>query len=562
MLGLEGSDEPEPEPEPESPIALEPEPEPEPAIKPDEAEPEIAPLSFAELGLSEEEIAMLGLEVEEGSEDEAAASTSEPEQTAPHIQPEPDVAATSEAVAPSEEAEPEVSPLSLAELGLSEEEIAMLGLGEEAEETEEATTPFATPEPEPEPQQAITPKPEPEPEVETPSSGDETEIAPLSLAELGLSEEEITMLGLGEDAEETATPATAPEPTPEPEPEPLDFDFASETETTEAKPAKTSDPEGFGLTDEELALLGGLAATTGSSGSSEHPSFPIGEGEPVTGDTLSVSPEELDLLDLNLGGEHEAHMKPVKHVKPREEREEEAPPPPSPEDLAFVPEPLDALDDIWDQPDIESAETPARAIIERPAQPPEQEDTFDIEPHPKRPSPSSSRASARSSSERTGRGRPTTTRRGSRTRSTESTTHSARHGSAPTNTGSRAERYAAHKSTIQKDDQSASFIPTGDEELDNYIRQFETEPENYALCLTIARTGMQTNRHDLAIHHYKHLVKEGMLLQEIVEDIEDWIKETEDQALLKQLHRLLGDTYIKQKRFSQAMAAYNWKPGS
>jgi predicted negative regulator of RcsB-dependent stress response len=50
-----------------------------------------------------------------------------------------------------------------------------------------------------------------------------------------------------------------------------------------------------------------------------------------------------------------------------------------------------------------------------------------------------------------------------------------------------------------------------------------------------------------------------MLLDEVLEDLLEQIQGIEDQSLVKKFHRLIGDVYIKQKRFSEAMAAYKGK---
>jgi hypothetical protein len=155
----------------------------------------MTPFSLAELGLSEDEIAALGL----GEPEPAPASTPEPE---PVAAPEPEAAAPEperESVMTSEpmSEEPVMTPFSLADLGLSEDEIAALGLGE-------ATT--STPEPE------LTAAP------------DEPEMTPFSLADLGLSEGEIA----GLDAAEAAPAPVVEEPVA-PEPEPISEPIAPPT---------------------------------------------------------------------------------------------------------------------------------------------------------------------------------------------------------------------------------------------------------------------------------------------------------------------------------------------
>src|SRR6185295_3097638 len=87
-------------------------------------EPDMTPFSLADLGLSDDEIAALGL-------GEAAPSAGEPAAAAPAEQPA--AQAPAEPPAAEQPAEQESSaqvmePFSLADLGVSDEEIAALGL--------------------------------------------------------------------------------------------------------------------------------------------------------------------------------------------------------------------------------------------------------------------------------------------------------------------------------------------------------------------------------------------------------------------------------------------------
>lgn len=94
-----------------------------------------------------------------------------------------------------------MTPFSLADLGLSEEEINALGLGEA-----EPVVPTASAE---------------APEPAAPSEPAEPQLTPFSLSELGLSEDEIASLGLGVEApaEQVAEPEAPAEQVAEPEPE-------------------------------------------------------------------------------------------------------------------------------------------------------------------------------------------------------------------------------------------------------------------------------------------------------------------------------------------------------
>jgi tetratricopeptide (TPR) repeat protein len=101
-----------------------------------------------------------------------------------------------------------------------------------------------------------------------------------------------------------------------------------------------------------------------------------------------------------------------------------------------------------------------------------------------------------------------------------------------------------------------AFIPTGNTELDDYLHQLELEPGNWQLRLAIARIGIQTNRLDLAIHHYKRLIKDDRSGDQVIIDLQESIDETNDQYLLQRLYRLLGDAYAQQDRYREAVAAY------
>jgi tetratricopeptide (TPR) repeat protein/uncharacterized protein YjiS (DUF1127 family) len=157
-------------------------------------EPVMTPFSLTDLGLSEDEIAALGLGESTESPAAEASSTDEPAMTPFSLADlglsEDEIAGLGlgepEAAAPAPEPvaeEPVMTPFSLADLGLSEDEIAGLGLGEP---------------------EAAAPAPEPEPAAAPEPVAEEPVMTPFSLADLGLSEEEIAALGLGESA--TATP--------------------------------------------------------------------------------------------------------------------------------------------------------------------------------------------------------------------------------------------------------------------------------------------------------------------------------------------------------------------
>jgi len=98
-------------------------------------------------------------------------------------------------------------------------------------------------------------------------------------------------------------------------------------------------------------------------------------------------------------------------------------------------------------------------------------------------------------------------------------------------------------------------------ELQEYVRMLDSDPGNHVLRLSIARVGGQVGMTELAMQHYRSLIKQNALLDEIVDDLSDMIAETSDISLLRKLHRTLGDAYSRQGRFRDAMREYSWIPG-
>lgn len=88
--------------------------------------------------------------------------------------------------------------------------------------------------------------------------------------------------------------------------------------------------------------------------------------------------------------------------------------------------------------------------------------------------------------------------------------------------------------------------------------QLASNPENDALRLAFARMNLHANNLSGAFEQYKELTKRGRLLGDIIGDIQDMIEDAEEPRLLRRLHRLLGDVYMKQNRFEEAMAEYSW----
>jgi tetratricopeptide (TPR) repeat protein/uncharacterized protein YjiS (DUF1127 family) len=268
---------------------IEEQPDELPATPPREDEVPMTPFSLTDLGLSEDEIAALGL----GESAEPSA-------------PEP---------ASTPEEEPSMSPFSLTDLGLSEDEIAALGLSEPQVESEPVA---ATPEP---------------------ASEDEPVMTPFSLTDLGLSEDEIAGLGLGEP--EAAVPAPEGESvgatdasavTPEAEPESVTMPEA-ESEEPVMTPFSLTD---LGLSDAEIAALG-LGAGAAAISASEPASEPAEPEEPAM---TPFSLTELGLTEEEISGLDVAESAAAPAVTEQAAPEPEPEPQPEPVAMAPTPEPV------------------------------------------------------------------------------------------------------------------------------------------------------------------------------------------------------------------------------
>ena len=91
-----------------------------------------------------------------------------------------------------------------------------------------------------------------------------------------------------------------------------------------------------------------------------------------------------------------------------------------------------------------------------------------------------------------------------------------------------------------------------------FYEQLEAQPENHAMRLAIARLSEQKGDIERALEQYRQLIRRGVLLDPVVEDLEEMIGGDYDPSLLRRLHRLLGDAYTKQDRIEEAMEAYSW----
>ncbi|NOK73840.1 MAG: hypothetical protein GFH24_608298n147 [Chloroflexi bacterium AL-N5] len=112
------------------------------------------------------------------------------------------------------------------------------------------------------------------------------------------------------------------------------------------------------------------------------------------------------------------------------------------------------------------------------------------------------------------------------------------------------------KTRQDPDHAEASVFP----ELNMYVDRLEAEPHNHVLRLSLARISGQTGSTEMAVQQYKHLIKNNEFLDDVVDDLQDLIVDTDqtDRRILQRLHRTLGDAYSKQGRFQEAMEEYSW----
>ena len=553
---------------------------------------EIQPFSFADLGLSEEEIAALGLSV-------SAEAPVVSEAVAPPVAEAPVV---SEAVAPPVAQAPEIEsieaglasgeiqPFSFADLGLSEEEIAALGLGDmsppvreaEPEMSSEAAGTFAL---EPGDLEAASMAPEQQAgEEEGLALGD---LQPFSLTDLGLSaeelaeldlvgafeeeveeydesrlgitEEELAALGTGGDVEwgEELGTFTAPvvAETPETMVEAgsgdavvnqlialgrergyVDIaDIIAAVADPEAEAARIDEigrnlhaahiqiRDGDEIIDLEAEYAEELPSGEAEIGVEPVPEALVAEEEvmrPFSLEELGLTSDEIDMLAAAAGAAEEPEQAPMEEpavLTPFSLEELGL----SADEIAMLDlggmapaAPAEAERESFALPELEPvAEAPAEEapppveppVIKRAAPPPPQVPV----PAPRVPS-------------------------------------------GPPPVAEAAPSVPAHGEPEPM---------SGNPELDEYLRMLEAEPHNHVLRLSIARVGGQAGMPELAVRHYRDLIKRNVMLDEIVEDLSDLIADVEDTSVLRQLHRTLGDAYSRQGRFRDAMREYSWIAG-
>jgi hypothetical protein len=293
--------------------------------------------------------------------------------------------------------------------------------------------------------------------------------------------------------------------------------------------------EELGLTPEEIASLG-LGEVAG------------GEQAPVVED---------DSFDFDI-----AEAAPVEKVTKRTApRAEEPPPAAEPADAAFTPEPLDSLDDIWSA--ASAAAAAAAAAAPNAAEPARAAPPTAVEPPAPQPEPArpAARATSRPAPAETPyeRREPAPQPVGGDGMARQSTRVSTRSGVI--------DRYARREALmaapagpvrpIAATKSFADFVPSGDETLDEYLMQLAAEPDNVALAMALGHMGAQTGRPELMAQAFKSVLRAGVGVEELTEELEGLVGGVEGGEVRRQLFKLLGDAYSRQGRLRDAMNAYN-----
>jgi hypothetical protein len=92
--------------------------------------------------------------------------------------------------------------------------------------------------------------------------------------------------------------------------------------------------------------------------------------------------------------------------------------------------------------------------------------------------------------------------------------------------------------------------------IDGYLRALQEDPENAVLRLSVARVAVQCGMHDTALTQYRYLIRNGVLLEDVVNDLRDVLAEIGEPQIRRECSRLLGNAYAKQNKVQEAVEAY------
>jgi hypothetical protein len=128
-------------------------------------------------------------------------------------------------------------------------------------------------------------------------------------------------------------------------------------------------------------------------------------------------------------------------------------------------------------------------------------------------------------------------------------------------TGEQAEAQPAPAAASVAQPAAAAPASGSGDRLGLFRSQLAANPGNDGLRLAIARMSQNINDVGGAMEQYKALIKRGSFLDDVVEDIQDSIADNDEPSVLRRLHRLLGDAYMKQNRLDEAMEQFSWTSG-
>ncbi len=587
---------------------------------------QVQPFSLADLGLSAEEIA--ALEGTTGSTSESPAA--EAPSAAPAPEPAPEVENLQDALSSGQ-----VQPFSLADLGLSAEEIAALeGTSTPAAEAPAVELPASEPEPAAD-DFAVEPLSFTDIDETPPQSADDTmlvgELTPFSLADLGLSEEEISALGIGEHEGDTGEVTLG---LTEEDMAGLDGGDLNWSEPERAEPAPTAVPsadEPMMVTSGDLVLdrliaLGRQQGYIDIADIIANVEDPEAEAERIEEIGMRLHEAQIEIrdgdeiIDMDAEYEEEDYAQPEMNA-PAEPRatyprdldlvsddfdvpvggvtQPEAPASDEPDmtpfslaDLGLTDEEIAALGLGGAQP-----AAPAPAAEETPAGDEPNLAPFSLselglsdeeigslgassaQPAAPEPAPEEAETAgdgpnlAPFSLSDLGLSDDEISSLGLNDAAPEASAAPAQEAAVvpeppapepvapPIPAAAPVPVAQAPAAAAPAAPAPASGVPTGNDVLDAFLRQLDVDPNNDVLRISVARVIGQLGMAELALKQYRYLIKNSRMLDQIIGELQDMIAYSDDTALLTGLHRALGDAFTKQGRLREAVDAYSWTLG-
>ena len=103
---------------------------------------------------------------------------------------------------------------------------------------------------------------------------------------------------------------------------------------------------------------------------------------------------------------------------------------------------------------------------------------------------------------------------------------------------------------------TASAVISDNLAIDGYLRALQEDPENGVLRLSVARVAVQCRMYDTALTQYRYLIRNSVLLEDVVNDLRDVLAEIGEPQIRRECSRLLGNAYAKQNKVQEAVEAY------